>query len=333
VEHGIPVNRCGKVVVATSEHETAPLYELERRGVANGVRGLRRLSPPELADIEPHARGVAALHSPETAIVDFAAVARSFANELLAADHVVATGCKVRSLRTESGRVRVVHDRGETSARAAIVCAGLWADRLAAAAGAERNPVIVPFRGAYLRIRPERRHLVRSLIYPVPDPELPFLGVHLTRRIDGEVLVGPTALLAGARDAYRLRRVTPQGLLSTLMWPGSWRMARRWWRSGVAEIHRAVSRRALVTEARRLLPDLAVEDVLSGPAGVRAQAVGRDGRLMDDFVLSRTERVLHVRNAPSPAATSALALARVITAQAIEDMGLGAEPKAWAGFS
>jgi 2-hydroxyglutarate dehydrogenase len=195
---------------------------------------------------------------------------------------------------------------------AAVFCAGLWADRLAAAMGAAADPRIVPFRGTYHRLRPERRGLVRGLIYPVPDPALPFLGVHLTPQIDGELLLGPSALLVGARDAYRLFTVRPRDLVDTVSWPGTWRLVGRWWRTGLRELRMAASRRAFASEAARYVPEIGAADLLPGPAGVRAQAVGRDGRLVDDFVLSSTQRTIHVRNAPSPAATSALALAERI---------------------
>jgi (S)-2-hydroxyglutarate dehydrogenase len=319
--HRIPVERCGKVIVALGVEELPGLDELERRGRANAVPGLRRVGPEELRELEPHAAGVAALHSPATGIVDFSAVARSFARDVAERGGLVATGCTIREVAGGDGGVRLVHARGETHARRAVFCAGAWADRLAVAAGASKDPRIVPFRGAYLRLRPERRELVRSLIYPVPDPSLPFLGVHFTRHVGGEVLLGPTALLAGARDAYRLRRVRPYDLASTLSWPGTWRMARRWWRTGLTEIRHAASRRAFVAEAARYVPELRPSDVLPGPAGVRAQALGRDGRLVDDFVVSETDGALHVRNAPSPAATSSLALARLIADRAEEALG------------
>ena len=193
-----------------------------------------------------------------------------------------------------------------------MVCAGAWGDRLARAAGAPADPRIVPFRGAYLRLRPERADLVRSNIYPVPDPELPFLGAHLTRGFDGSVLLGPTALIAGARDAYRLRRVRGRDLLQTLAWPGTWRLVGRHWRAGLNELRHAASTRAYVTAARRLVPELRAMDFVPGPAGVRAQALGRDGSLVDDFLIARADRALYVRNAPSPAATSSLPLARLI---------------------
>jgi L-2-hydroxyglutarate oxidase len=301
---GIPHERCGKVVVARDERELRALDELERRGRANGVPGLRRLSAGELSEIEPHCRGVEALHSPGTGIVDFAEVARSLAAELAESGAPVATGCGVEDVGHATGRIALEHLRGETRTRLAVFCAGASADRLAVQAGASPDPRIVPFRGSYLRLRPERRHLVRSLIYPVPDPSLPFLGVHLSRHLDGEISLGPTALLS-LRGARR-----------TLAWPGTWRMAAGWWRIGARELHHALSRRALARAAATYVPDLRPGDFLPYFSGVRAQALGREGRLLDDFVVSVTERALHVRNAPSPAATSALALARLIADRA-----------------
>jgi 2-hydroxyglutarate dehydrogenase len=238
------------------------------------------------------------------------------ADEVRTAGGTVTAGTAVAELRDGDREVVVQHAGGTTVARAAVVCAGAWADRLARAGGAPADPRIVPFRGAYLRLRPERRALVRSLIYPVPDPELPFLGVHLTRHIDGDVLIGPTALLSPARDAYALGTVRARDLRETLGWPGTWRMGRRFWRTGLDELGYALSRRRLVRAAARFVPELKPADVAPGPAGVRAQAIGRDGRLIDDFVFSRTRRTLYVRNAPSPAATAALAIAREIAAQA-----------------
>ncbi len=315
-EHGIRTLRSGKVIVATVEDELAGLDELERRGRENAVPGLRRIGPDELREIEPHASGIAALHSPETGVVDFAQVAASFAAELEQRGGRVVTGCAGGSLSPEGGSIAIAHAAGTTRAAIAICCAGAWSDRLATACGAPAEPRIVPFRGAYLRLRPERRGLVRGNIYPVPDPDLPFLGMHLTRRIDGEVLVGPSALLVGARDAYRLERVSPRDLADTITWPGTWRLLRDHWRTAVGELGPAASRKAFVGELRRFVPELRAADVRPGPAGVRAQAVARDGSLVDDFVVHRTERAVHVRNAPSPAATSSLALARLIADEA-----------------
>jgi L-2-hydroxyglutarate oxidase len=294
-EHEVPVERCGKLIVARDESEVPALEELERRGRANEVPGLRRLGAEELREIEPHCRGVAALHSPETGVVDFAAVAGA-----LARDVEVFTNCGIDGM--QDGVLR--HGYGATKARFTIFCAGVWADRLAVQAGADPDPRIVPFRGAYLLLKPERRELVRSLIYPVPDASLPFLGVHLSRHIDGEVSLGPTALLSRKR------------LGSTLAWPGTWRLFRRWWRTGLTEIGHALSRRALARAASDYVPELRPGDFRPGFAGVRAQALGRDGKLVDDFVFSETERALHVRNAPSPAGTSSLAIARLIADRA-----------------
>jgi len=308
--HGIAVDHCGKLIVAVTRAELAGLDELERRGGANGVPGLRRLTGDELVELEPAVRGLAALHSPRTAIVDYRAVAERLAADVVEAGGSISLRCAATGVRPGRGHLRVILRQGEIRSAATVFCAGAWADRLAVAAGGAADPRIVPFRGGYLRLRPERRDLVRSLIYPVPDPDLPFLGVHLTRHPSGDVLLGPTALLAPARDAYRLGAARAGDVASTLAWPGSWRMARRWWRTGLGELRMAASRRAFVAAAARYVPALTVDDVLPGPAGVRAQAVGRDGTLVDDFVFSHTERALHVRNAPSPGATSSLAIAR-----------------------
>ena len=315
-EAGIETRRNGKLIIATEEAELSRLDELERRGRANEVPGLRRIGPDQIAEIEPHARGIAALHSPATGVVDFARVAAGFAADIEAAGGGVVTGCEVRGLTPRGATVAVSHSGGTTEAGFAIGCAGAWSDRLAIAAGAPAEPRIVPFRGAYLRLRSERRELVRASIYPVPDPELPFLGGHLTRGIDGEVLLGPSALMVGARDAYRLGRLRRRDLADNLSWPGTWRLVRRFWRTGLTELRHASSRRAFVADLRRFVPELEVADVLPGPSGIRAQAVDRHGRLVDDFVVHRTERALHVRNAPSPAATSSLALAKLIADEA-----------------
>lgn len=314
-ERGIPATRTGKLIVATEPQELDRLAELERRGTENGVPGLRRLEAGALREVEPHVIGIAGLHSPETGVVDFAAVAASYAADLADAGGSVSVDCPVLTIAEDGGRTTVRHRQGTTRARAAVVCAGAWADRLAIAAGAPAEPRIVPFRGGYLRLRPERSNLVRANVYPVPDPDLPFLGAHLTRGPDGAVLLGPSALLAAARDAYSLHRLRAADLRETLAWPGTWRLMRRFWRTGLAEISHAASKGAFVAEARRFIPELRAADFVAGPAGIRAQAVARDGTLVDDFVVSRTERALYVRNAPSPAATSSLPLGRLIAGE------------------
>ena len=336
---GIEARRDGKLIVASEQAELPGLDELERRGLANGVPGLRRLGPEQIVAIEPHATGIAALHSPQTGVVDFRRVTMAYAEDVTVAGGGIFTGCEVGALESAGERIAVRYGRprsrrrtdaaaagaaagagrggaGTVDASFVVSCAGAWTDRLAVAAGAPAEPRIVPFRGAYLRLRPERRELVRASIYPVPDPELPFLGAHLTRTIDGDVLLGPSALMVAARDAYRLARLRPRDLGSTLAWPGTWRLVGRFWRSGATEIGHAASRRAYARAARRIVPELSARDLLPGLAGVRAQALNRNGRLVDDFVVHRTERALHVRNAPSPAATSSLALARLIADEA-----------------
>ena len=227
----------------------------------------------------------------------------------------------VRDVLANGRQIRLIGPGGDgIEAAGAVFCAGLWADRLAVRAGASPDPRIVPFRGGYLRLRAERRGVVNGLIYPVPDPALPFLGVHLTPQIGGEVVLGPSALLVGARDAYGLRTVRGGDLVDTFGWPGTWRMMRRWWKTGLRELHLATSRRAFATQAARYVPGLTADDLTPGFAGVRAQAVARDGKLVDDFVISRTARAVHVRNAPSPAATSSLALAELIADTADEHL-------------
>ena len=302
-ERGIAVERCGKVIVALHESELDRLAELERRGQANGVPGLRRLTGAEITELEPHCAGLAGLHSPNTGIVDFAAVARALAEDVREAGGEIMLGRTVSAVARDDGGVRL--EGGDVAARHAVFCAGGQASRLAVAAGAPEDPRIVPFRGQYLSLRPQARELVRGLIYPVPDPDLPFLGVHLTRHISCVVLLGPSAMLVGG-----------------LRWPGTWRVVRRFWRTGLQELRMAASRRAFVAACARYVPELRVGDVEGGPAGVRAQAVGRDGALVDDFVLSEAAGTLHVRNAPSPAATSSLALAGLIADRVTESFAL-----------
>lgn len=313
-ERGIPHEKVGKLIVATGEHELDRLDELERRGIANGVPGLRRLDASGLREIEPHCTGVAALHSPETGIADFPAVARALADDVRERGGEIRLGTDVLGMSRNGRGVEVRTAQDVVKAGNAVVCAGLWADRMAVAAGAPGDPRIVPFRGAYLRLKPEAQHLVKGLIYPVPDPELPFLGVHLTRHISGEVWLGPTALLVGARDAYKLRTVRPRDVKDALGWPGTWKVMRRFWKTGRNELHMATSHRAFVAACQAYVPELRPDHVerKNGPAGIRAQAVGRDGKLVDDFLLTEAEGALHVRNAPSPAATSSLALASMI---------------------
>ncbi len=308
----VPYERCGKLIIALDDSELGPLDELERRGIENGVPGLRRLTAAEIPEIEPHAVGVAALHSPETGIIDFAAVARAMAREIESLGATISTGVAVRSITRHAGTTIVSTSQGDIPTSRAVACAGLWSDRLAQASGDDENPRIIPFRGGYAKLKPEARHLVRSLIYPVPDPNLPFLGVHLTKTISGDVWLGPTALLAPSRSAYSLKELNRFDIGETLRWPGTWKMARRFWRTGLTEMHFAARRSAFVEACAAYVPSLKPSDVEPGPAGIRAQAVDRSGALLDDFAFGTAPGVVHVRNAPSPAATSSLAIAKLI---------------------
>lgn len=314
-QQAIPYQRCGKLIIALRAGELARLDDLELRGIANRVPGLRRIDGVQIRDVEPNAAGLQALHVPDTGVVDYGEVARHIAAELAESGVVVWFGAPVSAI--EGSEPALVHTgRGPLSARTVIVCAGLWADRLARRAGGARDPQIVPFRGAYLGLKPTPQPRVTGMIYPIPDPGLPFLGVHITRGVDGRVTLGPTAMIAGARDAYSLRRISARDSWESLTWPGAWRVARRYWKVGLGEMRMAASRRAFVAAAARYLPGLSVAD-LDGSryAGVRAQAVGRDGALIDDFLIAEDNHVVHVRNAPSPAATSAFALARELVSR------------------
>lgn len=316
-ERGLPYEACGKVVVAVDEGEVEPLRRLEERATANGVPGLRWLDAGELAEVEPHVSGVAGLHSPETAIADFAAVARACASDVTAAGGEIRTGAGVARVGQNGRNPRVeLADGSSLDADKVIVCAGLGSDRLAMASGEPAEPRIIPFRGEYWQLKPERAHLVRGLIYPVPDPALPFLGVHLTRKIDGTVVLGPNAILSTGRHAYDRRQFVLRDTYEALAWPGTFRMLRRHWRAGIGEIIRSASKQQFVREVARYVPAVAPEDVLPAPAGVRAQAIDRDGSLVDDFRLSTHGNVTWVRNAPSPAATSSLAIAEELVTHA-----------------
>ncbi len=311
-ERGIPVLRCGKVVVATEADELPRLDELHRRSLANGVPRVELIGPERLRELEPHVAGVRALHSPETAVVDFARVAAAYADDVRAAGGELLLGREVVALSRRGGTAVIETNGGDVEAERVVVCGGVFADRLAALTGAPPEPRIVPFRGDYLRLRPERRHLVRGLVYPVPDPAFPFLGIHTTVRPDGDVWLGPNAVPALAREGYRRRDVSLRDVRDALRAPGFRRLARGHWRLGLDEMVRDLSTRRFVAAARKLLPELDVDDVLPGPSGIRAQALAVDGTLLDDFVFHESDGVVHVRNAPSPGATSSLAIARVI---------------------
>ena len=315
-EHGVPFERCGKVVVATREGQVAGLDELERRGRANGLLGVRRISRGELREREPHADGIAALLVPETGIVDYKQVAAAYARELERRGGDVRVGASAVGIRRRGDRVIVESTAGEIEARVLVACAGLQSDRVARMAGLSIDVAIVPFRGEYWMLVPERAGLVRHLVYPVPDPAFPFLGVHFTRRIGGGVEAGPNAVLAWAREGYSRASFDVRDAWSTAKWPGFWRMAGKHWRAGLAEQARSLSRRAFAQACADLVPDVRGEDLAPGGAGVRAQAVARSGALVDDFSIAEAERMVHVLNAPSPAATASLAIGEEIAGRA-----------------
>ncbi len=316
-EKQLPYDACGKVVVATEPHEVEPLRRLEERATANGVPGLRWLDEGALREVEPHVRGVAGLHSPETAIVDFTAVANAMADDVRAAGGQIRTGAPVARVLGNGGGPSVeLADGSRLDADRIFVCAGLFSDRLARASGQPPEPRIIPFRGEYWMLAGETAQLVRGLIYPVPDPSMPFLGVHLTRKIDGTIWLGPNAVLALAREGYRPGKVRLRDVYDTLSWPGTYRMMRRHWRAGIDEVVRSARKGLFIREVQRYVPAVQPGDATRAPAGVRAQAVDRDGALVDDFRLSFDSGVVWVRNAPSPGATSSLAIAEELVQQA-----------------
>jgi L-2-hydroxyglutarate oxidase len=308
---GIPFETCGKVIVALDEAERTRLDRLHERAVANGVDG-ERIGPGRLRELEPHAAGIAAIHVRETGIVDFGLVASRLARIVAERGGEVLTGARATALRSEAGTTLVETTKGEARGRAVANCAGLHADRVFARGGGRRPVRIVPFRGEYFELAPPARRLVRNLIYPVPDPTFPFLGVHFTRTIGGRVECGPNAVLAFAREGYRKWTVRPADLWDVLSYRGFWRLAAAYWRTGTAEMWRSLSRRAFARALARLVPDVRREDLLPAPAGVRAQALSPDGSLVDDFLLETHGSVVHVLNAPSPAATSSLSIGEAV---------------------
>ena len=320
--HAIPIERCGKLVVALDESELPRFAALKERATANGVPGLEEVGPERIAELEPHAAGIRALWSPFTGIIDFRRVALAMADDLRELGVAIHLGRRVTAIRESSAEVIVETTSGPLVARHLVVCAGLHADRLAAMAGSTDAPRIVPFRGDYYTLTPDARHLARGLIYPVPDPRFPFLGVHFTKRIDGEVWAGPNAVLAFAREGYRRRDVNLGDLAGTIAFGGFRRLASRYLRTGLAEMWRDWWKPAFVRELQRYVPEIRSDQLNFGPSGVRAQALARDGSLVDDFSLGGSGRILHVQNAPSPAATSSLAIGRTLAANATERFGL-----------
>jgi L-2-hydroxyglutarate oxidase len=323
-EHGIAHEICGKVVVATDERELPGLDELQRRGHANGVLGLAMIGPERLRELEPHAAGIRALHVPTTGITDYAAVTRKYAEIVAAANGTVLTGTEVVGIVRGSGEVVVQTTLGDYRAGFLINCAGLYSDRISRLAGAETDVRIVPFRGEYYEVAPARRSLVRGLVYPVPDPDLPFLGVHFTRRVDDSIEAGPNAVLALRREGYRKTDISIGELSQAMTFGGFWKMARKFWKVGAGEYYRSFNKAAFVKALQRLVPELQSADLAPGGAGVRAQAVDRSGKLVDDFRFAVSDRAVHVVNVPSPAATASIVIGREIVKMAQEHLKLSA---------
>lgn len=320
-ENGVPHERCGKLVVATDEGELPALAELERRGAANGLAGVRRLGPEEMRAIEPHVSGVGALRVPQTGIVNYKAVSAAFARRITDAGGSVRTDAKFLGCKTEPGALIAETSTGPVRAKLLVNCAGLHSDRVARLCGVEPGVRIVPFRGEYYELKPRAEHLCRHLIYPVPDARLPFLGVHFTRMIGGGVECGPNAVLAFKREGYRLRDVSLRDLKELALSPGFWKMSAKFWRVGLHEMHRSLSRRAFWHALRKLIPAVSFHDLVPAGAGVRAQAVAPDGKLVDDFFIRQADRMVHVLNAPSPAATASIAIGQSIAETVLKELG------------
>jgi L-2-hydroxyglutarate oxidase LhgO len=322
-EHGLAHRRCGKLIVAVRPEEVARLADLAKRARANGAKDVEEVGPERIAELEPHAGGIRALHSPETGVIDFGAVAQALAGEIRALGGEIFTGREVRSIDERTGWWVLRTSPDPVLARHVITCAGLHADRVATMTGARPSAHIVPFRGGYLTLRPSARAAVRALIYPVPDPALPFLGVHLTRRVDGEVWVGPNAIPALAREGYAMGSISWRDLGEMLGFGGFWRVAARHLGPGLQEAVHELIPRTLLPELRRYVPEIGAADLAPGPAGIRAQLVDRRGTLVDDFVVGEARGVVHVLNAPSPAATASLAIGRLVSDRAEASFGLG----------
>ncbi len=321
-ENEIPYERCGKVIVATDESELGRLDTLYERGTANGVPGLKMISPEELAEVEPYARGIRALHSPATGIVDFTKVAYAYASRFEEKGGTIYLNSRVLDISKRADSTTLTTAGGDVSCSYVVNCAGLYSDKVARMMGTPTSVQIVPFRGEYYTLKEQSRELVKTLIYPVPNPRFPFLGVHFTRNIHGHVEAGPNAVLAYAREGYRKSRIRPRELAETLAFPGFWSMSRKHWKVGLGEMHRSLSRRIFLKDLQRLVPAVQERDLAPGGAGVRAQAVGRDGTMLDDFSIWQTADAIHVLNAPSPGATSSISIGEHIVGLAAETFGL-----------
>ncbi len=317
-ENNIAYERCGKIIVATRKEELPTLEMLFQRGVANGLEGVKKLNQDELREYEPHVAGLAGLFVPQTGIIDFSTVARKLAEKITSQGGEILTGVRVTRLNQKGGEVIVTGNDCDYRADIFVNCAGLYSDVLAGQVFRHLNVRIIPFRGEYYKLRKESEHLVRNLIYPVPDPAFPFLGVHFTRMIGGGVEAGPNAVLALKREGYRKTDISLPELAGTLAWPGFRKVALKYWRTGLDEMYRSFSKAAFTRALQRLVPEITEDDLTPGGSGVRAQACHRNGTLLDDFLILETERMIHVCNAPSPAATSSLSIGQQVAAKVLQ---------------
>lgn len=321
-EHHIPYEICGKVIIATHPEELPALETLEQRGKANGLAGVRRISAGEIKEFEPHAAGLAGLHVPETGIVDYKAVVARYADVVQVNGGIIMKEARMIGFSRSGSELVVKTTAGDFTARSLVNCAGLHSDRIARMCGVNPQAQIIPFRGEYYDVIPEKHHLVNNLIYPVPDSRFPFLGVHFTRRVTGGIEAGPNAVLAFKREGYRFIQTSIPDLLSYAAYPGFWRMAIKYWKMAVAEYYRSLSKAAFVRALQKLVPELGSEDVHRGGAGVRAQALSPKGALIDDFLIAEADGMIHVLNAPSPAATASISIGRTIAQMAVTNFQL-----------
>lgn len=321
-EHSIPYERCGKIVVATDESELPQLKMLEERGIANGLQGIKRLSRDEIKEYEPHSNGIEALFVPQTGIVDYVAVTNKYAKLIIKNGAEIKLNSKVVSIKVNCNQIVVCTEEDEFKSKYLVNCGGLFSDKIARISGINPDVKIIPFRGEYYELKKEKQHLVKNLIYPVPDPQFPFLGVHFTRMIRGGVEAGPNAVLAFKRTGYKKSDIDISHIVDMLLYPGFWKMARKHYRMGFEEFKRSFSKKLFVKSLQKLIPELTEYDIIPGGAGVRAQALDRDGKLLDDFRIIQTDKMIHVLNAPSPAATASLSIGDTISEMIIKTFKL-----------
>lgn len=320
--NSIPYERCGKLVVATDESEIPALRMLEERGIANGLTGIKRLTKEQIKEYEPYANGIEALFVPQTGIVDYAAVTNKYAKLIIKNGGEIKLNAKAKKIKINCNEIVVITEQDEFKARYLVNCAGLYSDKVARMSGINPDVKIIPFRGEYYELKKEKQHLVKNLIYPVPDPQFPFLGVHFTRMVHGGVEAGPNAVLAFKRTGYKKSDIDFSNILEMITYPGFWKMAKKHYKMGFEEFRRSFSKKLFVKSLQKLIPDLTENDIVPGGAGVRAQALDRDGKLLDDFRIIQTDKMIHVLNAPSPAATASLSIGDTISDMIIKNFKL-----------